>query len=157
MSIPFPGPVPEYGALDTIVSVSYAYVTVDLRAIECAERFPDAKVTAIDMNPLLPRLVLCRLSLSRTADDPFSSPVPSNFQFQQLDILAGSLPWEAGSFDVVHVRFLLIHVRLRADLCRWALLTLLPRVASGTTARPREHRQARQARRLASDRGGVGE
>ena len=43
------------------------------------------------------------------------SPVPSNFQFQQLDVLADPLPWEACSFDVVHVRFLLIHVRLHAD------------------------------------------
>ncbi|KAN0129531.1 S-adenosyl-L-methionine-dependent methyltransferase [Lactarius tabidus] len=61
-------------------------------AIECAQNFPDAKVTAVDINPMLPR------------------PVPSNFQFQQLDILADSLPWEAGSFDVVHVRFLLVHL-----------------------------------------------
>ncbi|KAI9429736.1 hypothetical protein H4582DRAFT_162540 [Lactarius indigo] len=37
-------------------------------------------------------------------------PVPSNFQFQQLDVVTDSLPWEAGSLDVVHVRLLLIHL-----------------------------------------------
>ena len=65
---------------------------------------------------MLPRFVLCNLSRGSTAKDPFSSPVPSNFQFQQLDILADSLPWEAGSFDVVHVRFVLLHVRLCTNL-----------------------------------------
>ncbi|KAI9464948.1 hypothetical protein BJY52DRAFT_1247386 [Lactarius psammicola] len=64
----------------------------DHRAIECAEYFPNAKVTAVDISPMLPR------------------PVPSNFEFQHLNILADSLPWEAGSLDVVHVRFLLIHL-----------------------------------------------
>ncbi|KAH9975622.1 S-adenosyl-L-methionine-dependent methyltransferase [Russula compacta] len=62
-------------------------------AIESAEKFPDAQVIAVDINPLLSR---------------FSSA--PNFQFQQLDILAEPLPLEAGSFDVVHVRFLLIHL-----------------------------------------------
>ncbi|KAH9080341.1 S-adenosyl-L-methionine-dependent methyltransferase [Lactarius deliciosus] len=61
-------------------------------AIECAEYFPGAKVTAVDISPMLPR------------------PVPSNFQFQQLDVLTDPLPWAAGSLDVVHVRFLLIHL-----------------------------------------------
>jgi len=61
-------------------------------AIDCAEKFSDAQVTAVDMSPMLPR------------------PVPSNFQFQQLDILVDPLPWESNSFDVVHVRFLLIHL-----------------------------------------------
>ncbi|KAI9443386.1 S-adenosyl-L-methionine-dependent methyltransferase [Lactarius indigo] len=61
-------------------------------AIECAEYFPSAKVTAVDISPMLPR------------------PVPSNFQFQQLNVVTDSLPWEAGSLDVVHVRFLLIHL-----------------------------------------------
>jgi len=61
-------------------------------AMECAEHFPDAKVTAVDISPMLPR------------------PVPSNFEFKQLDILADPLPWEAGSLDVIHVRFLLIHL-----------------------------------------------
>ncbi|KAI0297747.1 S-adenosyl-L-methionine-dependent methyltransferase [Russula brevipes] len=61
-------------------------------AIDSAEKFPNAQVTAVDLAQMLPR------------------PVPSNFRFQQLDILEGPLPWEAGSFDVVHVRFLLIHL-----------------------------------------------
>jgi len=62
------------------------------RAIDIAEKFPDAQVTAVDIGPILPR------------------PVPSNFQFQRCDILADPLPWEPSSFDVVHFRFLLIHL-----------------------------------------------
>ncbi|KAI9451385.1 S-adenosyl-L-methionine-dependent methyltransferase [Russula earlei] len=61
-------------------------------AIECAENFPDAQVIAVDLNRMLPR------------------SAPSNFQFRQLDILAEPLPLEADSFDVVHVRFLIIHL-----------------------------------------------
>jgi len=37
-------------------------------------------------------------------------PVPPNFQFQQLDILTEPLPLEADSFDVVHARFLFLHL-----------------------------------------------
>jgi len=61
-------------------------------AIEVAQKFPNARVTAVDIHQLVPR------------------PVPSNFQFQQLDILAEPLPWEPGSFDVVHFRFVLVHL-----------------------------------------------
>lgn len=42
----------------SFVSVSRAYITADYRAIECAEYFPGAKVTAVDISPMLPRFVL---------------------------------------------------------------------------------------------------
>jgi len=61
-------------------------------AIEIGEKFPDAQVIGVDQNPVLPR------------------PTPSNVRFQQLDILADPLPWNGGSFDVVHLRFLLFHL-----------------------------------------------
>ncbi|KAI0252111.1 S-adenosyl-L-methionine-dependent methyltransferase [Lactifluus subvellereus] len=62
-------------------------------AIEIGEKFPDAQVIGVDRNPVLPR------------------PTPSNVRFQQLDILADPLPWNGGSFDVVHVRLLLLHLQ----------------------------------------------
>jgi len=61
-------------------------------AIETGEKFPSAEVIGVDRNAVLPR------------------PTPSNVRFQQLDILADPLPFTAGSFDVVHVRLLLLHL-----------------------------------------------
>jgi hypothetical protein len=74
--IPFSGPVLEYGTLAPFVSVSCAYITAYHRAIECAQNFPDAKVTAVDINPMLPRFVLCDLSrVSREhCQRPFFQP-----------------------------------------------------------------------------------
>ena len=85
------------------------------RAIDIAEKFPDAQVTAVDISPMLPRFVSTNLQKTfLTTFHPLYnacySPAPSNFQFQQFDILADPLPWEPSSFDVVHVRFFLIHV-----------------------------------------------
>ncbi|KAI0260231.1 S-adenosyl-L-methionine-dependent methyltransferase, partial [Gloeopeniophorella convolvens] len=65
--------------------------SVSRRAIEAAEKFPEASVIGVDISPMPPR------------------PTPSNFEFRQLNILEAS-PWEAGTFDVVHVRFLFIHL-----------------------------------------------
>jgi len=56
------------------------------------------------------------LTNSRSPLNAHYSPVPSNFQFQQLDITADPLPWEPASFDVVHIRLVLIHVRSRTAL-----------------------------------------
>ncbi|KAH9002772.1 S-adenosyl-L-methionine-dependent methyltransferase [Lactarius hatsudake] len=78
-------------------------------AIECAEYFPGAKVTAVRHQSNVAS-VRPSWSLSREHRQPHPSPVPSNFQFQRLDVLTDSLPWAAGSLDVVHVRFLLIHL-----------------------------------------------
>ena len=87
------------------------------RAIDLAVKFPDAQVSAVDISPMVHRFVPD--SLSKEFPYQFSlsslrqySPVPPNLQFQQLDIMADPLPWEPSSFDVVHARLLLIHVRL---------------------------------------------
>ena len=84
------------------------------------------------------------------------SPVPSNFQFQLLDILADPLPWGPSSFDVVHFRFLLIHVRSRQILapCLFENRSekLITHAAAGPTTRSRAYHPARQARRLAYHR-----
>jgi SAM-dependent methyltransferase len=85
---------------------------VSPRAIEVGEKFPDAQVIGVDRNPVLPRFVPRMYSRSRILMTP-CRPTPSNVRFQQLDILADPLPWEGGSFDVVHLRFLLFHVRRR--------------------------------------------
>ncbi|KAJ7350575.1 S-adenosyl-L-methionine-dependent methyltransferase [Mycena albidolilacea] len=60
-------------------------------AIQAAKQYPDADVLAVDMNPLPAR------------------PLPSNIRFQQLDILQ-PFPFPAGTFDVIHVRFVLCHL-----------------------------------------------
>ena len=83
---------------------------VSPRAIEIGEKFPDAQVIGVDRNPVLPRFVPRIYSRSRILMTP-CRPTPSNVRFQQLDILADPLPWEGGSFDVVHLRFILFHVR----------------------------------------------
>jgi len=74
-------------------------------AIEMGGMFPDAQVIGVDQNPAPPR------------------PTPSNVRFQQLNILADQLPWNGGFFDVVHVRFVLVHLpNPRAALERIASL-----------------------------------
>ncbi|KAI0056542.1 S-adenosyl-L-methionine-dependent methyltransferase [Artomyces pyxidatus] len=60
-------------------------------AIEAANLYPDAEVLAVDMEKLPNR------------------PLPTNLKYLQLNLL-DPLPLEAESFDVVHVRLLLIHL-----------------------------------------------
>ncbi|KAF9020014.1 S-adenosyl-L-methionine-dependent methyltransferase [Hymenopellis radicata] len=60
-------------------------------AIQAAKLYPDADVLAVDMNPLPAR------------------PLPSNIRFQQLNVLE-PVPFLPGSFDVVHIRFVLCHL-----------------------------------------------
>ncbi|KAI0252109.1 S-adenosyl-L-methionine-dependent methyltransferase [Lactifluus subvellereus] len=82
-------------------------------AIEIGETFPDAQVIGVDRNPVLPRSVPGWISLACAHAVLMAPcrPTPSNVRFQQLDILADPLPWNGGSFDVVHVRLLLIHLQ----------------------------------------------
>jgi len=85
----------------------------------------------------------------------YHSPVPSNFQFQQLDILAEPLPWEPGSFDVIHFRFVLVHVRSRESpnaFSNVVMRNLITYVAPEPPTHPGTYHQARQARRLAAHR-----
>ncbi|TFY75325.1 hypothetical protein EWM64_g8687 [Hericium alpestre] len=75
-----------------------------------ARQFPNAEVTGGDINHFCPV----------KADLIITSPVPANTKFQQLD-LRQPLPFEPGSFDVVHIRFVLCHL-LHGH-------TLIPRLA----------------------------
>ncbi|KAF8506469.1 S-adenosyl-L-methionine-dependent methyltransferase [Gautieria morchelliformis] len=60
-------------------------------AIQAAQTYPDAEVLAIDISPLPPR------------------PLPENIKFQNVNVTQ-SLPFEPESFDIVHARFLLVHL-----------------------------------------------
>jgi len=60
-------------------------------AIQAAKLYPDAEVLAVDMNPLPSR------------------PLPPNVRYQSINVLQ-PLPFEAGTFDVVHIRLVLCHL-----------------------------------------------
>jgi len=60
-------------------------------AIHAAKDYPDAEITAIDISPLPERAL------------------PKNVKFTQMDACQ-SLPFEEESFDVVHARFVLMHL-----------------------------------------------
>ncbi|KAF7351063.1 Methyltransferase str2 [Mycena sanguinolenta] len=60
-------------------------------AIQAAKLYPEAEVLAVDMNPLPSR------------------PLPPNVSYQNLNVLQ-PFPFEAGSFDVVHIRLVLCHL-----------------------------------------------
>ncbi|KAG6910103.1 hypothetical protein DXG01_013156 [Tephrocybe rancida] len=64
---------------------------LEIGAIQAAQTYPDATVTAIDISLLPPR------------------PLPHNVMFHQLDATE-PLPFEPESFDVIHARFVLIHL-----------------------------------------------
>ncbi|KAF7292684.1 S-adenosyl-L-methionine-dependent methyltransferase [Mycena indigotica] len=73
-------------------------------AIQAAEELPAAHVVAVDLSPFPDR------------------PVPSNFEFIQLDITK-ELPFAPHSFDIVHSRFVFGHVaKPRETLARIASL-----------------------------------
>ncbi|KAG5731581.1 hypothetical protein E4T56_gene3793 [Termitomyces sp. T112] len=60
-------------------------------AIQAAEVYPEAIVNAIDKSALPPR------------------PLPSNIRFMQLDVTE-SLPFEPASFDIIHARYVFVHL-----------------------------------------------
>jgi len=60
-------------------------------AIHAAKDYPDAEVIAIDISPLPPRAL------------------PKNLKSFQMDVCQ-PLPFEEESFDVIHARFVLMHV-----------------------------------------------
>ncbi|GJE90561.1 S-adenosyl-L-methionine-dependent methyltransferase [Phanerochaete sordida] len=76
-------------------------------SIEAAERYPDALVTAIDICPLPER------------------PLPENLVFQLADVTK-PFPFEPESFDLVHVRLILMHVPNAADVLRRAVELVRP-------------------------------
>ncbi|EIM81379.1 S-adenosyl-L-methionine-dependent methyltransferase [Stereum hirsutum FP-91666 SS1] len=61
-------------------------------AIQAAQQFPDADVLAIDINPLPNRAL------------------PANLKFKQVDVLQDPIPLDVNSFDIIHVRFVLLHL-----------------------------------------------
>ncbi|KAJ3820394.1 S-adenosyl-L-methionine-dependent methyltransferase [Lentinula raphanica] len=61
-------------------------------SVEAARIFPEAEVIAADMSPL-----------------PETLMTPSNLSFKQMNFLE-PFPFHPGSFDVVHMRFVLIHL-----------------------------------------------
>ncbi|KAH0582177.1 hypothetical protein H2248_011827 [Termitomyces sp. 'cryptogamus'] len=60
-------------------------------AIQAAQQYPDATVVAADISPLPDRLL------------------PQNLSYHHLDVLH-PYPWEANTFDVIHMRLLLFHI-----------------------------------------------
>ncbi|KAH0584948.1 hypothetical protein H2248_008219 [Termitomyces sp. 'cryptogamus'] len=60
-------------------------------AIQAAQAYPEATVIAIDISPLPSR------------------PLPSNMQFLQLNVTE-SLPFEPENFDIIHARFIFVHL-----------------------------------------------
>ncbi|KAI0704570.1 S-adenosyl-L-methionine-dependent methyltransferase [Earliella scabrosa] len=58
--------------------------------LQAASHFPQARVTAVDLNPL-PRTL------------------PPNVEFRRIDLTEG-LPFEPSSFDIVHARLVLMHI-----------------------------------------------
>ncbi|TFY56184.1 hypothetical protein EVG20_g9029 [Dentipellis fragilis] len=72
---------------------------LEVGAIQAAKQYPDAEVVAADMAPLPER------------------PLPSNIKFQQLNVF-DPFPFEKESFDVVHMRFVLMHIPKPDDIVR---------------------------------------
>lgn len=82
------------------------------RAIQAALEFPEAEVVATDLNPLPNRYEASGVfKRNGTMTDPHSRrSLPRNVRFLEVDV-TNPLPFEEGSFDVVHARLVLMHVR----------------------------------------------
>ncbi|KAJ7750771.1 S-adenosyl-L-methionine-dependent methyltransferase [Mycena olivaceomarginata] len=77
-------------------------------ALDAAMAFPDAEVIAVDSSPTLKGMAL-----------------PKNMHFQILDVTQ-DLPFNQSSFDVVHTRFLLMHVPNAQDVLERAARLVKP-------------------------------
>ncbi|KAJ7683777.1 hypothetical protein B0H17DRAFT_941506 [Mycena rosella] len=77
------------------------------RAIQSAMQFPDAQVLAVDAAPLPDRII------------------PANVHFELLDLCA-ELPFEPGTFDIVHARLVMTHVINGEDALKRAALLVKP-------------------------------
>ncbi|KIJ56031.1 hypothetical protein M422DRAFT_239222 [Sphaerobolus stellatus SS14] len=62
-------------------------------AIEAAHKFPEAEVFAVDLSPTLLR------------------PLPKNVKYMTVNMVTEELPFESGSFDLIHCRFVIVHIR----------------------------------------------
>ncbi|KAI1787183.1 S-adenosyl-L-methionine-dependent methyltransferase [Ganoderma leucocontextum] len=75
--------------------------------IQAAEAFPQARVVAVDQNPIPPRAL------------------PPNVEYHKLDITQ-TFPFEDETFDIVHARLVLMHVPGADDVLRRAVQLLKP-------------------------------
>ncbi|KAJ6588692.1 S-adenosyl-L-methionine-dependent methyltransferase, partial [Mycena capillaripes] len=77
-------------------------------AIDAANDFPDTEVVALDLSPTLQGI-----------------PLPKNVSFKLADVTQ-SFPFEENSFDVVHARFLLMHLPNAKDVIERAAKLVKP-------------------------------
>ncbi|KAF8587803.1 S-adenosyl-L-methionine-dependent methyltransferase [Ramaria rubella] len=68
-------------------------------AIQAAKQFPNAEVLAVDLMPMPTR----------------STPLPNNLKFRILDVTQ-ELPFPPESFDIIHARFLFVHLPNHKEL-----------------------------------------
>jgi len=68
-------------------------------AIQAAQTYPDAEVVAVDISPMPPR------------------PLPPNLKWQNMNVTR-PFPFEPASFDVVHTRFVLVHLSHFPDVLK---------------------------------------
>jgi len=76
-------------------------------AIQAAQKYPEAEVIAVDISPLPNRRL------------------PPNVKYENLN-LKDDLPFEPRSFDVVHIRFVLIHMPNYTNLMHRAIDLVKP-------------------------------
>ncbi|KAJ6588701.1 S-adenosyl-L-methionine-dependent methyltransferase [Mycena capillaripes] len=76
--------------------------------IDAANDFPDAEVVAVDLSPTLQGI-----------------PLPKNVSFKLVDVTQ-SFPFKENSFDVVHARFLLMHLPNAKDVIERAVKLVKP-------------------------------
>ncbi|KAF8590187.1 S-adenosyl-L-methionine-dependent methyltransferase [Ramaria rubella] len=77
-------------------------------AIQAAQAFPNAEVVAVDIAPLPDR------------------PLPPNLKFHTLN-LTQAFPFEAETFDIVHARFVFIHLPMFEDVLKRTVQLIKPR------------------------------
>ncbi|KAG5334166.1 hypothetical protein C0989_004230 [Termitomyces sp. Mn162] len=78
-------------------------------AIQAAQTYPKSSVIAIDISPLPSRAL------------------PPNTQFLQLNVTDTALPFEQESFDIIHARFVFLHLRNWKTILKHIISYLKPR------------------------------
>ncbi|KAJ7695771.1 S-adenosyl-L-methionine-dependent methyltransferase, partial [Mycena rosella] len=97
---------PIYGTSPTRI-LELGSVLLLYRAIDAAADFPKAQVFAVDLTSIP------------------ASPLPKNLNFQVFDVTQG-FPFEEKSFDVVHARFILMHLPNGKDVLERAAKLVKP-------------------------------
>ncbi|KAJ6494575.1 S-adenosyl-L-methionine-dependent methyltransferase, partial [Mycena sanguinolenta] len=86
---------------------SGAWCSIFCRAIQAGEEFPEAEVVGVDISPLPTR------------------EIPRNMSFELMD-LTKEWVWENETFDVVHARFVMMHVPNAENVIKRAAQLLKP-------------------------------